>query len=165
MKRYLFAVLFMIACIGSMQAQDSYIVKVMRFVMHDIGGSPIADYFIHNPDTTHWRNPKSFEQSVLSVTTEDLNEEQKNEKLRLLGFFCNPKIVKYQMGGLVEVNTKRSLYTKNGIDLRYRKFVKDYYDKVNKELQMRRQSAPFDENATAEQFKEAEKRYSRLVKE
>ena len=104
MKRYLFFVLFMVACIGSMQAQDSYIVKVMRFVMHDIGGSPIADYFIHNPDTTHWRNPNSLEQSVLCITTEDLNEEQKTEKLRLLGFFCNPKIVKYEMDGLVEVN-------------------------------------------------------------
>lgn len=165
MKRYLFAVAFLLSIFCIMNAQDMFSVSVHTFVMHDVGGSPIADYFIHNPDTTHWRNPKSLEQSVLCVTTEDLNEEQKNEKLRLLGFFCNPKIVKYQMGGLVEVNTKRSLYTKNGIDLRYRKFVKDYYDKVNKELQMRRQSAPFDENATAEQFKEAQKKYSRLVKE
>ena len=165
MKRYLLAVVFLLSVFGILNAQDVFSVSVHTFAMHDVGGNPIADYFILDSDTTHWRNPKSLEQSVLCAITEDLNEEQKNEKLRLLGFFCNPKIVKYQMGGLVEVNMKRRLYTKNGIDLRYRKFVKDYYDKVNMELQMRRQSAPFDENATAEQFKEAQKRYSRLVKE
>ena len=113
-------------------------------------------------DTTNWRNPKNIRESVLMFYTDSISPAQKMFKEKLLGFFYNPAVTSYSNGVFI-LNTHKHLYKKNGIDLRYRKFVKDYYDEMNADICRLRSEGKLDEEELIEQFKFAQRHFCRDI--
>jgi hypothetical protein len=120
----------------------------------------------YSADTTHWRNPRTIDESVLMFFTDSipLPLEQGKLKEKLLGFFYNPAIISYSKGVFV-LNTKRSVYKKNKIDLRYRRFVEEYYSEMNRDICKLREEGNLDESELIEQFQFAQKQYCREIVE
>jgi hypothetical protein len=167
MKRNIKFILLFLCFACSMSAQDICSVHKLTICFPDLGRAmPLGMGNAFKADTTHWRNPKSMAQCVLSFDTTQLTLEQKTEKLKLLGFFYNPKVVKFdKRNGMVVLNTKRYLYRKNGIKLIYRKFVKQYYDEVNHYIKEHKNNNPVDEDFFLEQFEFLQRDYCRDIKE
>lgn len=151
----------------SLDAQDTWSVSKITILIPNLGRAiPLGKSIAVKADTTHWRNPRNLDQSVLRFDTEELTKEQKTEKLKLLGFFYNPKIVKFdKRNGAVVLNTKRSLYRRNGIKLTYRRLVKQYYDYVNNYIKEHRNNDPVDEDFFLEQFESAQRDFCKEIKE
>ena len=120
---------------------------------HLLDGCDFGQTAIVNADTTKWTCPKNIRESVIYFSDKEMSEAQKKLKEHLLGFFYNENVIGYEKGGFFHLNTKSSLYKKNNIDLRYRKFVKEFYDKANAKIKRLRAENNFPEEFLMEQFK------------
>ena len=148
-----------------MSAQTTAVI-MKSFYLHNIGKVKgcLGRTAIGNLDTTHWRNPKTIRESVLMFSSDSIHLPYAQEKLKekLLGFFYNPSVTSYT-NGIFVLNMHKRIYKKNGIDLRYRKFVKKYYDEMNTDICKLRNEGQLDEYELAEQFKSAQHDFCRDI--
>ena len=117
MKKIIYTVIVFLCFTNFLWAQDTFIAHAVTLDMPNLGMAiPLGKSNVAHADTSNWRNPQNIDQSVLRFDTNELTSEQKNEKLRLLGFFYNPAVVHFdKKEGKVILNTNRSLYRKNKI--------------------------------------------------
>lgn len=167
MKKIIYTVIVFLCFTNFLWAQDTFIAHAVTLAMPNLGMAiPLGKSNVAHADTSNWRNPQNIDQSVLRFDTNELTSEQKNEKLRLLGFFYNPAVVHFdKKEGKVILNTNRSLYRKNKIEFVYRKFVKQYYENINEYIISHKNNEPIDEDFFLEQFEAAQNEFSREIKE
>lgn len=148
-------------------AQTTHVIMFSVFP-HNIGKMKwyLGQTGLCGADTTHWRNPRTIDESVLMFPADSVPLPPEQEELRekLLGFFYNPAVVSYANGVFV-LNTHRTIYRKNDIDLIYRKFVKEYYAEMNADICKLRDNGDLDEDELIEQFHSAQKKFSREIVE
>jgi hypothetical protein len=129
----------------------------------------LAELFIGNScateaDTLRWRNPKNLYESVFNFSEDIMSVEQKELKSKLLGFFYNPKIVRYE-NKVFALNTKKKIYKKNRIPLVYMNIVRQCYDNANDSIMKWRKEDKLDEKGLVEEFQLAQRIFGREIVE
>jgi len=113
-------------------------------------------------DTSRWKNPKNKGESVFNFSDDTMSNAQKELKSKLLGFFYNPKIVRYENKVFV-LNQEKKLYKHNGIPLIYRKIVNRYYQEANDSIMKWRTEKSLDEKALVDEFNKLQHSFCRDI--